>query len=211
MWKVVRGPLREWIGIVLHHGAANAKAERHDIQAYANFHTLPVAQGGRGYSDMGYHFGIEEDGGVWISAAGTESDSTLRRQLRPPGSAETSSSGATPSMASARWIQQRPGSHTKATKSLDGKIVMPAGVNSSCVGICFAGNFNDQELSRAAFESGVRLCVALLRGGIHESADVIYPHSRFQEKDCPGKRFPFEEFVRTVSVELRLRSGVTQS
>ncbi len=182
-WKVVCGNLREWVGIVLHHGAANAKAERHDIQAYANFHTLPVAEGGRGYSDMGYHFGIEEDGGIWISDAGDK----------------------------ARWIHQRPGSHTKATRSLDGAIVMPAGVNSSCVGICFAGNFNDQELSRAAFESGVRLCVALHRGGIHESADVIYPHGRFQEKDCPGKRFPFEEFVRTVSVELRLRSGVTQS
>jgi len=180
VWKVVRGNLREWVGIVLHHGAANAKTERHDIQAYANFHVKPAADGGRGYSDMGYHFGIEEDGGIWISDAGEK----------------------------ARWVWQRPGSHTKATKSLDGKIVMPAGVNSSCIGICFAGNFNEEELSRLTFESGVRLCVALLREGIHENANVIYPHSRFQEKDCPGKKFPFEEFVKTVATELRIRAGV---
>ncbi len=180
VWRVVRGPLREWVGIVIHHGASNAKAKRRDIQAYANFHVRPVAEGGRGYSDMGYHFGIEEDGGIWISDAGDK----------------------------ARWIWQRPGSHTKATKSLDGKIVMPAGVNSSCVGICFAGNFDEQDLERPAFESGVRLCVELLCVGIRESADVIYPHNRFQEKDCPGKKFPFDEFVKTVSIESRLRAGV---
>lgn len=197
-WKVVKGNLREWIGIVLHHGAANASAERHDIQAYANFHVTPVAEGGRGYSDLGYHFGIEEDGGIWISAAKEK----------------------------ARWIWQRPGGHTKATKSLDGRIVMPAvaprtsmsaatlppsgrsGVNVSCVGICFAGDFNTQELTREAFESGVRLCVELMRGGIHEGYDAIYPHSRFQEKDCPGKKFPFEKFVNTVSVEMRKFSPV---
>lgn len=212
-WKVVKGALRKWIGIVLHHGAANSAADRHDIQAYANFHVLPVAQGGRGYSDLGYHFGIEEDGGIWISNAGENS----------------------------RWIWQRAGGHTKAMRSLDGKIVMPAvaprtsmsaatllpsgrsGVNDSCVGICFAGDFNTQELTSEAFESGLRLCVELMRGGIHEGADAhppsngasctapgtapsmapIYPHSRFQEKDCPGKKFPFEKFVRTVSVEMR--------
>lgn len=174
-WKVVRGRLREWIGIVLHHGAANSASERHDIQAYANFHVSPVAEGGRGYSDLGYHFGIEEDGGIWISDAGDK----------------------------ARWIWQRPGGHTKATRSLDGKIVMPAGVNDSCVGICFAGDFNMQELTREAFASGVQLCVELMRGGIHQQADVIYPHSRFQDKDCPGKKFPLEKFVETVSVEMR--------
>lgn len=203
VWKVVKGNLREWIAIVLHHGAANSAADRHDIQAYANYHVLGVDKGGRGYSDLGYHFGIEEDGGIWISAAGTESDSTLRRPLRPPGSAETPSPGATPSMASARWIFQRPGGHTKATRSLDGQVVIPPGVNDSCVGICFAGDFNTQELTSEAFESGLRLCVELMRGGIHEGADAIYPHSRFQEKDCPGKKFPFEKFVRTASVEMR--------
>ncbi len=174
-WRVIRGRLHEWIGIVLHHGAANASAERHDIQAYANYHVLGVDKGGRGYSDLGYHFGIEEDGGIWISDAGDR----------------------------ARWIWQRPGGHTKATKSLDGKIVMSAGVNDSCVGICFAGDFNVQELTPEAFQSGVRLCVELMRGGIHQNADAIYPHSRFQVKDCPGKKFPFERFVNIVSVEIR--------
>ena len=175
VWKVVKGNLREWIAIVLHHGAANSAADRHDIQAYANYHVLGVGKGGRGYSDLGYHFGIEEDGGIWISNADNK----------------------------ARWIFQRPGGHTKATRSLDGQVVIPPGVNDSCVGICFAGDFNTQELTSEAFESGLRLCVELMRGGIHEGADAIYPHSRFQEKDCPGKKFPFEKFVRTASVEMR--------
>ena len=188
IWKIVRGidgqagRIREWVGIVIHHGAGNFKAERNDVQGYADYHTLPKEQGGRGYSDLGYHFGIEEDGGIWVS-----------NQLEG---------------GKARWIHQRPGGHTRATASLDGRLAFAAGVNVACIGICFAGNFNEQDLPDPAFRTGVDLCVELLsRMNVNQSS--VYPHNRFQVKDCPGKRFPMDGLLAAVGEGMRKRGAVS--
>lgn len=180
VWRVVKGSPREWIGIVLHDGAENTAVRDHDVQSYANDHTLPAGLGGRGYSDLGYHFGVEEDGGIWISDAWSR----------------------------ARWIWQREGIHTQAMDSLDGRIHMIQGVNMGCIGICFAGNFADRPPTPQAYAGGVHLCVELLdRLGL--DAGSIYRHSQFEVRDCPGPKFPFEALVAEVQAALDKRRALS--
>jgi N-acetyl-anhydromuramyl-L-alanine amidase AmpD len=83
-----------------------------------------------------------------------------------------------------RWLKQQEGAHCKASD-----------MNQKGIGICLVGNFNDERLTAKQMDSLVYL-VNTLRRYYKIPAKKILGHSqvRGSSTDCPGHRFPWEEF-----------------
>lgn len=72
------------------------------------------------------------------------------------------------------------------------------GMNSVGLGICFVGNFDEQEVPEAQWKRGV----ILVRGLVHLlniPVENIRGHHDHSEKSCPGKKFPVGRFRQEVS------------
>ena len=69
------------------------------------------------------------------------------------------------------------------------------GQNSTSLGICFVGNFDEVPVPKAQWERGLWLCRYLISefGIAH---DEIYGHKTFANKTCPGKMFDVDLFKR---------------
>lgn len=69
--------------------------------------------------------------------------------------------------------------------------------NKTGIGVCFIGNFSQTPISTEQLSTGAKLVagLALLLGlGI----DSIKPHRHFKATECPGKLFPWEDFLARV-------------
>lgn len=65
-----------------------------------------------------------------------------------------------------------------------------SGYNSQCLGVCFEGNFETEEMTELQIMAGREL-IAYLKG-IYPKAQ-IKRHKDLNATACPGKNFPFEE------------------
>ena len=85
-----------------------------------------------------------------------------------------------------RWIKQIDGAHCKASD-----------MNKKAIGICLVGNFDEEVVTQRQIESLVWL-VHQLQGFYHIPTRNIIRHGHVPgaSTDCPGKRFPWEEFIR---------------
>ena len=87
---------------------------------------------------------------------------------------------------SPRWIKQQDGAHCKASN-----------MNTKSIGICLVGNFNYDKMTRRQMDSLVYLTNTLRRyygipkGKIHGHGQVTGAKT-----DCPGKRFPWNEYIK---------------
>ena len=87
---------------------------------------------------------------------------------------------------SPRWLHQEDGAHCKA-----------GGMNYKGIGICLVGNFNGDRITPKQMEALVYL-VDILKDYYHISNSHILGHGQVEgaSTDCPGKKFPWEEFFR---------------
>ena len=68
------------------------------------------------------------------------------------------------------------------------------GQNGLALGLCFVGNYDTKAPSDKMLETGagvVRLWMKLY----NIPATAIYKHSEFANKSCPGRLFPFSQFI----------------
>lgn len=65
--------------------------------------------------------------------------------------------------------------------------------NQQSIGVCFVGNFDDAPPPDAQWKKGVEL-VAWLCFEYDIAPLEVYPHSRFANKTCPGKKFDINRF-----------------
>ncbi len=68
-----------------------------------------------------------------------------------------------------------------------------AGVNNLSIGVCFEGNFENEQMSKAQLDAGRKL-LAYLKS-LYPRAEVK-KHRDFQSTLCPGAKFPFEQICR---------------
>lgn len=89
---------------------------------------------------------------------------------------------------SPRWIKQQEGAHCRADD-----------MNTRSIGICLVGNFNYERISRKQKDSLVYL-VNRLRRYYKIPLYRILGHGQVPgaRTDCPGKNFPWGEFVRAL-------------
>lgn len=66
--------------------------------------------------------------------------------------------------------------------------------NRNSVGVCFEGNFEENEMNAAQLAAGREL-IAYLRG-IYPDAEIV-KHGELNATACPGKHFPMEEMLRS--------------
>ncbi|MBN2484199.1 MAG: N-acetylmuramoyl-L-alanine amidase [Candidatus Omnitrophica bacterium] len=92
---------------------------------------------------------------------------------------------------SPRWLKQEVGAHCKASK-----------MNYRSIGICLVGNFDIEQVTSRQMDSLIYL-VRRLKDYYHISPKNILGHGQVRgaKTNCPGKKFPWEEFKR------RLTSG----
>ena len=76
--------------------------------------------------------------------------------------------------------------------------------NSSSVGVCFEGNFENEKMLELQKKAGIEL-VAYLKG-IYKSATVI-KHKDVRATSCPGKNFPFDDIVHKTTPKIVLTSA----
>ena len=65
------------------------------------------------------------------------------------------------------------------------------GENSETIGICFEGNFENEEMPQKQIDAGVELVSWLLE--IYPEITKITKHMDHNATACPGKNFPFDE------------------
>jgi hypothetical protein len=70
-----------------------------------------------------------------------------------------------------------------------------AGMNSRSIGICFVGNYDEQEVPDAVYDAGIKL-IAGLCNSTPCNTNMIYGHKEFSPKSCPGTRFDIDK-IRT--------------
>ena len=70
--------------------------------------------------------------------------------------------------------------------------------NAVSIGICFEGNFENEQMSEAQKSSGREL-VAYLKEKYPTIAEVKR-HKDLRATDCPGKKFPFDEIVNNAMI-----------
>ena len=62
------------------------------------------------------------------------------------------------------------------------------GMNAVSIGICFIGNYDEEDVPDAMYDVGIKhitgLCYSLRIG-----PENIFPHSDYADKTCPGIRF----------------------
>lgn len=89
---------------------------------------------------------------------------------------------------SPRWLKQIPGAHCKAD-----------GMNERAIGICLVGNFNHDRPSARQMDALVDLVKKLKRHyRIPFSSIKGHGQVRGAKTDCPGKKFPWNSFIRRV-------------
>ncbi|MBU1864210.1 MAG: N-acetylmuramoyl-L-alanine amidase [Candidatus Omnitrophica bacterium] len=85
---------------------------------------------------------------------------------------------------SPRWIKQQDGAHCKALN-----------MNTMGIGICLVGDFTDTAISSKQMDSLVFLVNYLCRYyGIRKKNILRHGHVPEANTECPGKRFPWEQF-----------------
>lgn len=91
--------------------------------------------------------------------------------------------------AGPRWIKQMDGAHCNAS-----------GMNENGIGICLVGNFSETGVPTQQLESLVFL-VNVLRKHYSIPMDHVIGHGDVPGKatECPGKYFPWREFVRRLN------------
>ena len=89
---------------------------------------------------------------------------------------------------SPRWIKQQNGAHCKA-----------GNMNSRGIGICIVGDFTDSKVSRKQMDSLVYV-VNLLKSFYRIPKQNIMGHRQVPgaKTECPGKTFPWTEFITQV-------------
>jgi N-acetyl-anhydromuramyl-L-alanine amidase AmpD len=80
-------------------------------------------------------------------------------------------------------------------------------VNLTSIGICFLGNFEKEIMHKAQFDAGVKLVRELMSkfkvpiNGVMRHRDVVSDITgRAYSTQCPGKNFPFIEFLKKLSL-----------
>ena len=83
-----------------------------------------------------------------------------------------------------RWLKQQDGRHCKASN-----------MNRKAIGVCLVGNFNEEKVSEQQMASLVSL-VSTLRHYYKIPVQKIMGHGQVRgaDTDCPGKKFPWQEF-----------------
>lgn len=131
-------------GIVIHHSFTKDSSTK-SWDAIKRYHIEEM-----GWSDIGYHCGIEDIDGVLTVLQG-------------------------------RPIEQS-GAHTKD-------------FNQS-VGICLVGNYDDEVPSKERIELLVDTTLGYLEQFPFLTPSNVFPHNHFASyKSCPGKLFPWDEFI----------------
>ena len=70
--------------------------------------------------------------------------------------------------------------------------------NYCAIGICFEGNFEEEEMPKEQLEAG-KLLVADIAS--RYPSIVVGKHSQFGQTACPGKNFPFDKIVSGIKAE----------
>ncbi len=88
--------------------------------------------------------------------------------------------------AGPRWIKQMVGAHANSD-----------GMNEKGIGIALVGNYSEETVSKRQMDSLVYL-VKTLQKYYHIPKDRVIAHREVKGKntECPGTRFPWEEFKR---------------
>lgn len=83
-----------------------------------------------------------------------------------------------------RWLKQQDGRHCKASH-----------MNSKAIGICLVGNFDEEKVSEKQMAALLYL-VNTLRHYYKVPVKKIMGHGQVRgaDTDCPGKKFPWQEF-----------------
>lgn len=71
------------------------------------------------------------------------------------------------------------------------------GFNTCSIGICFEGDFEEEQMGQAQKEVGVWL-VAYLKG--KHNITLVQKHKDVNSTKCPGKNFPFDEIANNASI-----------
>ncbi|MCM8774841.1 MAG: N-acetylmuramoyl-L-alanine amidase [Candidatus Omnitrophica bacterium] len=89
-----------------------------------------------------------------------------------------------------RWLKQQDGRHCKASS-----------MNCRAIGICLVGNFNEESVSAEQMKSLVSLVHVLCHYYKIPLRNVM-GHGQVSgaNTDCPGKRFPWQEFNRRLGM-----------
>jgi N-acetylmuramoyl-L-alanine amidase len=67
------------------------------------------------------------------------------------------------------------------------------GMNSSGIGICFVGNFDEEEVPKAQWDRGITLVRSLCELFFISLKDVC-GHRDYADKSCPGLKFDMDKF-----------------
>jgi N-acetylmuramoyl-L-alanine amidase len=68
------------------------------------------------------------------------------------------------------------------------------GQNGIALGLCFVGNYDDEEPDEEMLLTGAKV-VKLWRRLYGIPVSAIHKHSEYQNKTCPGTMFPFVKFL----------------
>jgi N-acetylmuramoyl-L-alanine amidase len=100
---------------------------------------------------------------------------------------------------------------TGSVKILTGRPILYAGAHTrefnDSIGICVVGNYDTDALEKDKFDALVDLTVQLLEEYPHLTPKQIYKHSEWAGyKSCPGKRFPWSDFIAMVNYKYANRT-----
>jgi N-acetyl-anhydromuramyl-L-alanine amidase AmpD len=88
-----------------------------------------------------------------------------------------------------RWYKQLSGAHCNAMN-----------MNEFGIGICLVGNFDRENVTEEQLQSAAWLVKSLQwRYGIPTSRVIRHQDVKGKETDCPGKRFPWQNFQHLLS------------
>jgi N-acetylmuramoyl-L-alanine amidase len=76
------------------------------------------------------------------------------------------------------------------------------GMNAQSLGICVVGNYDREQLSQAALDLLVDLCVRKCRQYGLKPEDIVTHHGYAAYKTCPGKIFPMTDLRQRVAAVL---------
>lgn len=65
--------------------------------------------------------------------------------------------------------------------------------NWCSIGICFEGNFENEQMSQSQLEAGRELIADIVR---RYPSITVGRHREFQQTSCPGRHFPYDEMLK---------------
>ena len=104
-------------------------------------------------------------------------------------------------IATQRWLEQRAGAHALVNRHPE--------FNSTGIGICLVGNFEEHEPTPRQMAS-LEMLVLALAERYHIPLDRIVGHGELKNTKCPGRLFPLEAFVmdlRQAAIRKRLQAA----